>query len=160
MGIEQVRRFLTEKNCAIEVIEFDRSTATVDEAAAAFGVEPGRIAKTLALRLKDGSVAIVVTAGTARLDNKKARASLGGKVQMLGLDEVEAVTGHPVGGVCPFALKKPFPVYLDITLKPYTEVFPAAGAANAALRIAPETMRNLVDGRWADLCRQPTEISS
>lgn len=153
MGIEQVRRHLAARGSDIRIVERAVSTATVAEAAAAFAVEPGRIAKTLALRLKNGTVAIVVTAGDARLDNKKARAFFGGKVQMLGLDEVEAVTGHPVGGVCPFGLKEPFPIYLDETLKAYDDVIPAAGATNAAIRIAPETMRALTDARWADLCQ-------
>ena len=155
MGIEQVRRYLAEKNSGIEVIELNRSTATVAEAAAAFDVEPGRIAKTLALRLKDGTVAIVVAAGDARLDNKKCRSFFGGKIQMLGLADVEAVTGHPVGGVCPFALKEPFPIYLDETLKAHDTVYPAAGGPNAAVRIAPRTLHDLVGAVWADLCRPP-----
>lgn len=155
MGIEQVRQFLAMRGSAIEVMELDRSTATVADAAAAFGVAPGRIAKTLALRLANGSVAIVVTAGDMRLDNKKCRQYFGGKAQMLGLDEVEAVTGHPVGGVCPFGLREPFPVYLDVSLRAYETVYPAAGSTNAAVCVTPDVLRVLVGGIWTDVCRAP-----
>lgn len=151
MGVQQVRQFLIDKACDAVVME--QSTATVADAAATFGVAPGRIAKTLALRLADGSVAIVVAAGDARLDNKKCRHFFNGKVQMLGLDEVETVTGHPVGGVCPFGLKENFPIYLDQTLQGYDTVYPAAGAPNAAVCMAPQALRDLVGGVWADLCR-------
>lgn len=155
MGIEQVRQFLAMRGSAIDVMEMKCSTATVNDAAAAFGVTPGQIAKTLALRQADGSVAIVVAAGDVRLDNKKCRHYFGGKIQMLGLDEVETVTGHPVGGVCPFGLREPFPIYLDLSLQGYATVYPAAGATNAAVCIAPDILRTLVGGIWADLCRAP-----
>ncbi|MGB8602880.1 MAG: YbaK/EbsC family protein, partial [Rhizomicrobium sp.] len=140
MGVEQVRQFLTERGSDVQVMVLECSTATVADAAAAFGVTPGRIAKTLALRLADGRVVIVVAAGDARLDNKKCRHFFTGKVQMLGLDEVEAVTGHPVGGVCPFGLKEDFPIYLDQTLQGYDTVYPAAGATNAAVCMAPQVL--------------------
>ncbi|MFG3756446.1 YbaK/EbsC family protein, partial [Klebsiella pneumoniae] len=108
--------------------------ATVALAAEAFGVTPERIAKTLSLRVGD-QVLLVVTCGTARLDNKKARAVFGGKVRMLGAEEVVAATGHPVGGVCPFGLPTPLPVYCDVSLRAFDEVVPAAGSTNSAVRI-------------------------
>lgn len=99
------------------------SSATVDLAAKAHGVEPGQIAKTLSFQLKD-KIFLVVARGDARMDNKKAKATFGGKVKMLGLDEVETLTGHPVGGVCPFGLAQPLPVYCDVSLKEYDVVIP------------------------------------
>ena len=97
---------------------------------------PAQIAKTLSLRVGDRAL-LVVTSGVARLDNKKARAVFGGKPRMLGADEVVAVTGHPVGGVCPFGLATPIPVYCDQSLLAFDEVMPAAGSIHAALRIEP-----------------------
>jgi prolyl-tRNA editing enzyme YbaK/EbsC (Cys-tRNA(Pro) deacylase) len=94
-----------------------------------------------------------VTCGTARLDNKKARAVFGGKVRMLDVSEVEAVTGHPVGGVCPFGLATPLPVYCDVSLRAFEEVVPAAGSTHAALRIAPVRMAEIVGAEWVDVCQ-------
>lgn len=106
MSIESVRAFFAEKAPDIAVIESTTSSATVTLAAEAYGVEPARIAKTLSLRIGE-RVVLVVTAGTARMDNKKMKAAFGGKPKMLGLDEVAEITGHEVGGVCPFGLKSP-----------------------------------------------------
>ncbi len=112
MSIESVRAFFAEKAPDIAVIESSVSSATVALAAQAYGVEPGRIAKTLALRVGE-RVVLIVASGTSRMDNKKVKAQFGGKPKMLGLDEVAAITGHEVGGVCPFGLKTPLPVYCD-----------------------------------------------
>jgi prolyl-tRNA editing enzyme YbaK/EbsC (Cys-tRNA(Pro) deacylase) len=120
-------------------------------AAAGLGVEPAQIAKTLALRVGERTL-VVVTGGLARLDNKKARAVFGGKPRMLGPDEVVAATGHPVGGVCPFGLATPLPVYCDVSLKAFGEALPAAGAVNAAVRIAPVRMAEIVGATWVDVC--------
>ena len=103
MSIESVRAFFAEKAPDITVIESPMSSATVTLAAEAFGVEPDRIAKTLSLRVGE-RVLLIVASGLSRLDNKKAKAALGGKPKMLGLDEVAEITGHAVGGVCPFGL--------------------------------------------------------
>ena len=108
MSLASVRAFFAEKAPDIAVIELEASTATVAEAAEGHGVAPAQIAKTLSIRVGD-HVALVVTRGDARLDNRKAKAVFGGKVRMLDLGEVEAVTGHPVGGVCPFGLPRPCP---------------------------------------------------
>lgn len=150
MSIQSVRTFLSQHAPEIEIMEAQTSSATVALAAEAFGVEPAQIAKTLSLRVGD-QVLLVVTKGTARLDNKKARAAFGGKVKMLGLDEVEALTGHPVGGVCPFGLAEPLPVYCDVSLKAFPEVVPAAGSINSALRITPERLAEITQAEWVDV---------
>jgi prolyl-tRNA editing enzyme YbaK/EbsC (Cys-tRNA(Pro) deacylase) len=120
-------------------------------AAEAYGVEPGRIAKTLSLRI-GGRVVLVVASGTARLDNKKLKAQFGGKPKMLGLDEVADITGHEVGGVCPFGLKAPLPVYCDVSLRAFDVVVPAAGSTHSAVRIAPARMAELTGAEWVDVC--------
>ena len=151
MSLESVRAFFAEKAPDIAVIELENSTATVALAAAQHGVEPARIAKTLSLKVAE-RLFLVVTRGDARLDNRKAKAAFGGKVKMLNADEVEAATGHPVGGVSPFGLASPLPVYCDISLKAFDEVLPAAGSTHSAVRIAPERMADLVGAAWVDVC--------
>ena len=151
MTVESVRAFLTMHAPDVEILETDGSTATVDLAAKGHGVEPAQIAKTLSLRIKDRTL-LVVTSGTARLNNRKMKDALGGKPRMLSSDEVVAMTGHPVGGVCPFGLATSLPVYCDVSLKAFDEVVPAAGSANSALRINPERMAQLVKGEWVDVC--------
>ena len=152
MSVESVRRFLAEKAPDISIIELPDSTATVTLAARGHGVEPAQIAKTLSLRVGERNL-LVVTRGDARLDNRKAKATFGGKVRMLGADEVVAVTGHPVGGVCPFGLATPLPVYCDVSLKAFDEVVPAAGSTHSALRISPTRMAELVQAQWVDVCQ-------
>ncbi|QFU16708.1 YbaK/EbsC family protein [Microvirga thermotolerans] len=154
MSLESVRDFLARKAPEIRIIEKPTSTATVAQAAEAHGVEPGRIAKTLSLRV-GGRSFLVVTRGDARLDNRKIKAVFGGKASMLGAEEVEALTGHPVGGVCPFGLANPLPVYCDVSLKAFDEVVPAAGDIHAAVRIAPQRMAELVEADWVDVCQEP-----
>jgi prolyl-tRNA editing enzyme YbaK/EbsC (Cys-tRNA(Pro) deacylase) len=153
MTIESVRAFLAAHAPDIQILETDASTATVEMAAAGHGVAPAQIAKTLSLRIKDRTV-LVVTSGTARLNNRKIKDMLGGKPRMLGPDEVVALTGHPVGGVCPFGLATPLPVYCDVSLKSFDEVLPAAGSTNSALRIAPQRLAELALAQWVDVCDQ------
>jgi prolyl-tRNA editing enzyme YbaK/EbsC (Cys-tRNA(Pro) deacylase) len=98
-------------------------------------------------------VILVVTKGTARLDNKKAKTVFGGKPRMLDLNEVVAITGHPVGGVCPFGLAQPLKVYCDISLKDFDEVVPAAGSIHSAVKIAPQRMAELTQAEWVDVCQ-------
>ena len=133
------------------MIESPLSSATVALAAEAYGVEPGRIAKTLSLRIGE-RVVLIVTSGTSRMDNKKVKARFGGKPKMLGLEEVAQITGHEVGGVCPFGLKTPLPVYCDISLKAFDVIVPAAGSTHSAVRIAPVRMAELVKAEWVDVC--------
>jgi len=138
------------------VVELETSTATVALAAAAHGVEPGRIAKTLSLRVGD-DVILLVTSGDVRLDNQKYKATFRAKPSMLGADDVERETGHPVGGVCPFGLARPLPVYLDVSLKAYDEVLPAAGSVNSAVRISVELLEQVTQGQWVDVCQGATD---
>ena len=151
MSLDSVRAFFAENAPDITVIESSVSSATVTLAAEAYGVEPGRIAKTLCLRIGE-RVVLVVAAGTSRMDNKKLKAQFGGKPKMLGLDEVAEITGHEVGGVCPFGLKTPLPVYCDVSLKAFDEVVPAAGSTHSAVRIAPSRLAELVNAEWVDVC--------
>ncbi len=152
MSIESVRAFLAEKAPDVVVIELDTPTSTVELAAAGHGVSPAEIAKTLSLRV-GARVFLVVMRGDARLDNKKAKTTFGGKVSMLGPEEVEAVTGHPVGGVCPFGLRTPLPIYCDVSLKAFAEVVPAAGSITSAVRIAPQRIADLTGAEWVDVAK-------
>ena len=151
MSLESVRAFFAEKAPDIAVIESPISSATVALAAEAYGVEPGRIAKTLCLRVGD-RVVLIVTSGTSRIDNKKVKALFGGKPKMLGLAEVAEITGHEVGGVCPFGLKVPLPVYCDVSLRAFDQVVPAAGSTHSAVRIAPSRIAELTSAEWVDVC--------
>ena len=151
MTVDSVRAFLAQRAPDIAIIELEASTATVELAARGHGVTPAQIAKTLSLRIRDRTL-LVVASGTARLNNRKIKDVLGGKPRMLSADEVVAATGHPVGGVCPFGLATPLPVYCDVSLKAFAEVVPAAGSTNSALRIAPARLAELVDAQWVDVC--------
>lgn len=152
MAHEDVLNWLAAHAPDVPVIVPGASTATVAEAAAALGVEPGRIAKTLALRV-NGAVLLLVTRGDARLDNQKCRAALGGKPRMLDAEETLALTGHAVGGVCPFGLATALPVWLDVSLRDYASVFPAAGSRESSVEIAPDRLAALVSCGWVDACK-------
>lgn len=151
MSRESVIEDLARKAPDISIITHEISTATVMDAALAHGCEPGQIAKTLSLRLGD-EVVLVVARGDARLSNQKAKAAFGAKPRMLGGEEVEAITGHPVGGVTPFGLANELQVYCDVSLKAFDEVIPAAGCRNSSLRIAPDRLAALVNASWVDVC--------
>lgn len=151
MSAESVRAFFAAHAPDVAIIDQGLSTATVAEAAEALGVVPARIAKTLSLRAGE-HVALVVTRGDARLNNGKAKAALGAKPRMLALDEVEALTGHPVGGVCPFGLATSLPVYCDVSLRDFETVFPAAGSRTSSVELTPERLAILTSARWIDIC--------
>ncbi len=152
MSLQSVRTFFAEHAPDIDVVELDASTATVALAAQALGVTDGQIAKTLTLRVGE-DVIVLVTRGDARLDNRKYKQQFGAKARMLDAADVERETGHPVGGVCPFGLSRPLRVYCDTSLRAFAEVFPAGGAPNAAVRIAPERMAVLVGAEWVDVAQ-------
>lgn len=154
MTIESVRAFFAERAPDIEVMVTPGSSATVQLAAEAFGVEPARIAKTLSLRLGE-RVVLLVARGDARLDNKKTKTAFGFKPRMLAAEEVAEITGHPVGGVCPFGLAQPLQVYCDVSLKAFDEVLPAAGSTQSMVRIAPDRMVALTGAEWVDVCQDP-----
>ena len=152
MSLESVRAFFAQHQLNLPILETEALTPTVESAALAHGVEPGRIAKTLAFRLGDGLVVLLVAAGHARIDNAKFK-QVFGKGKMLPTEEVLALTGHPVGGVCPFGLAQDLPVFLDQSLQAFDEVLPAAGSVNSAVRISPALMAQVTGGVWVDACR-------
>src|SRR3954469_14288040 len=156
MSAETVRAWLAENAPDLCYIEGGDSTDTVEPAAKALGVEPGRIAKTLAVRARD-HLFLLVARGNARLDNRKCKDALGARPRMLGPEETLAATGHPVGGVCPFALVRPLPIYLDESLKAFDVVYPAGGSLNTSVEVPTERLYELVGERWVDLCRLPEE---
>lgn len=156
MSEESVRAFFAAAAPDVAIIDQGVSTATVIEAAEALGVEPARIAKTLSLRLGE-DVALVVARGDARLNNGKAKAALGAKPRMLGAHEVEELTGHPVGGVCPFGLASPLPIYCDVSLQAFETVFPAAGSRTTSVELEPARLAELTGARWIDICTLPEE---
>jgi prolyl-tRNA editing enzyme YbaK/EbsC (Cys-tRNA(Pro) deacylase) len=156
MSAESVRAWLQAHAPELPIIETDESTATVELAAKALGVEPAQIAKSLAVRAGDRTF-LLVTRGDARLNNQKTKQEFGARPRMLGAEETLALTGHPVGGVCPFGLATPLPIYLDVSLKPFDTIYPAGGSLNTSVRTTPERLFELVAERWVDLCRLPEE---
>lgn len=153
MSLESVRADLEVRAPDLPIIEVEHSTATVAEAAQALGVAPARIAKTLAVRA--GETFLLVTRGDARLDNRKTKDRFGTRPRMLDAEETLALTGHPVGGVCPFGLATELPVYLDVSLKQFDIVYPAAGSLTSSVEVSPERLADLVSSGWVDLCTLP-----
>jgi prolyl-tRNA editing enzyme YbaK/EbsC (Cys-tRNA(Pro) deacylase) len=158
MSARSVREWLAANAPDLKLIEVSDSTATVETAAKALGVEPGRIATTRAVRAGE-HLFLLGTRGDARLDNRKCKDEFGARPRMLGAEETLEVTGHPVGGVCPFGLKSAIPVYLDVSLKAFDTVYPAGGSLNTSVEVATERLFDLVAERWVDLCRLPEEAS-
>jgi len=151
MSYERVKKFFYEHNIPNEIILLEESSATVELAAKALGREPGEIAKSLALRLKDGRTIILVVCGTARIDNRKYKDTFQCKAQMLSFEDTLEATGHPVGGVCPFALPEEIEIYLDESLKRYSAVYPAAGTGNSAVRFTISELAQDTNGTWVDV---------
>ena len=156
MSLESVRAWLAEHAPDLPLIEVEESTATVATAAQALGVEPGRIAKTLAVRA-GAETFLLCTRGDSRLDNRKCKDAFGARPRMLGPDETFELTGHPVGGVCPFGLETALPVYLDVSLNAFDIVYPAGGSLNTSVKVSPDRLFGLVGERWVDLCRLPED---
>jgi prolyl-tRNA editing enzyme YbaK/EbsC (Cys-tRNA(Pro) deacylase) len=154
MSHESAVAWLAQHAPDVRLIDQAQSTATVAEAAATLGVEPGRIAKTLAFRVGDAPY-LLVTRGDARLDNAQCKAELGGRPRMLDPDETLALTGHAVGGVCPFGLATPLPILADRSLLTYPTVFPAAGSRTSSVELEPQRMAQLVGARWTQICKLP-----
>ncbi|RST30786.1 YbaK/EbsC family protein [Sphingomonas ginkgonis] len=138
----------------LRIIGGHASTATVDDAAAALGIEPARVAKSLAVRAGE-RVLLLVTRGDARLDNRKFKDICGTRPRMLDPEETHAVTGHPVGGVCPFALASALEILCDVSLRRFATVFPAAGSRTSSVEVAPERLAEIAGARWVDVCRLP-----
>lgn len=153
MSIEAVRAHLADHGLDERIRTFEVSSATVDLAAQALGVIPARIAKTLSFLTKDGCL-IIVAAGDARIDNGKFKHLFGEKARMLPHEMVEELTGHPVGGVCPFAVKEGARIYLDESMKRFDTVFPAAGTAQSAVEMSCDELEKASCALgWVDLCK-------
>ena len=159
MSAQSVRAWIAQNAPDLPIIEVEGTTATVNTAAEALNVSPGRIAKTLAVRAGD-HLFLLVARGDARLDNRKCKDEFGARPRMLGADETLELTGHPVGGVCPFGLKNPLPVYLDVSLRAFDTVYPAGGSLNTSVEIPTERLFKLVAERWVDLCRLPEAVGA
>ncbi len=155
MAIDQVKAYFKTFGMEGRILEFDVSSATVELAAQALNCEPCRIAKSLSF-LVDGAAVLVVAAGDARVDNAKFKARFHLKAKMLSPAETEAMIGHAVGGVCPFAVNDGVKVHLDASLNRFETVFPACGSSNSAIELTlPELERYSNCTEWVDVCKLP-----
>lgn len=154
MGILEVRNYFKQHAIPEEIREFEVSSATVELAARALGVAEQLIAKTLSFDL-DGKAILIVTAGDARVDNRKYKDIFHCKAKMLSSGEALEATGHPIGGVCPFALKTPVKVYLDVSLQRFDIIYPAAGSPASCVVITPARLQALAGAEWIDVCKVP-----
>ena len=153
MSIDRVKAYFRELGIEDKVQELAESSATVELAAQALGVEPGRIAKTLSFMV-DGSPILIVAAGDVKIDNAKYKKFFGAKAKMLTPDEAVTLIGHAVGGVCPFAVNEGVTVYLDESLKKFVTVFPACGSSNSAIELTMEELeRYSLYREWVDVCK-------
>ncbi len=153
MAVEKVKEFFGKLGMEDRIQEFDVSSATVELAAEALHCEPCRIAKTLSFTV-DGNPILIVAAGDTKIDNPKYKAQFGTKAKMLAPDEVQAMIGHAVGGVCPFAVNDGVTVYLDESLKRFQTVFPACGSSNSAIELTIEELEIFSDYKaWIDVCK-------
>ncbi len=153
MAIEKVIEYFSSLGCADKVKQFDVSSATVELAAQALGCEGARIAKTLSF-LVDGSAVLIVTAGDMRIDNPKFKAFFRSKAKMLSPGQVDALVGHSIGGVCPFCVNEGCRVYLDVSLKRFDIVYPAAGNARSAIELTPDELERYSGAlEWIDVCK-------
>lgn len=153
MSLEKAKKYLEKKGYLDRVIEPEVSTATVELAAAAIGVEPGRICKSLSFLLDDRAI-LVLAEGMARVDNRKYKDTFGKKAKMIPREMVEQYIGHEAGGVCPFGVNEEVEIYLDESLRQWDEVYPAAGNAHSAVRLRLEELEELVSAKgWVDVCK-------
>lgn len=152
MSIEAVKAYFRPLGREQDIQEFPVSSATVELAAQALSTEPARIAKTLSFQDGEGCL-LVVTAGDTKIDNQKFKACFGFKAKMLTPDQALAMTGHAVGGVCPFALPAGVRVVLDQSMRRFPTVFPACGSSNSAIELTCEELERYSGGTWADVCK-------
>lgn len=154
MSIQRVRAYFERLGVADRIQEFDVSSATVELAAVAVGVEGARIAKSLSFKVEDDPI-IVVAAGDAKVDNGRYKAQFHTKAKMLTHEEAHDLIGHDVGGVCPFALPEGVKVYLDVSLKRFETVFPAAGSNNSAIELTCGELERYASNfvEWVDVCK-------
>ncbi len=155
MSIEKGRAYFRTLGIEDKVQEFEVSSATVELAALALGVQGERIAKTLSFKNGEGAI-LIVTAGDARIDNRKFKDKYGMKATMLPHEDVERLIGHAVGGVCPFGRNEGIPVYIDESVKRFSTVFPAVGSANSAIELTPDELFEYSKAlEWVDVCKLP-----
>ena len=163
MSIEKVRAYFQPLGIADRIQEFSVSSATVELAAVAVGVEGARIAKSLSFKVEETPI-IVVVAGDAKVDNSRYKAQFHTKAKMLTHEEAHDLIGHDVGGVCPFALPENVKVYLDVSLKRFGTVYPAAGSDNSAIELTCEELEKYASNfaGWVDVCKawRPEEQGS
>lgn len=153
MSLEAVKDFFAKHDMDHRIMVLDSSTATVEEAANAHGVDPDQIGKTLSFKLDEQPILIVV-AGKSKIDNKKYKQYFSKKAKMLNPDEALEETGHAIGGVCPFGLKKAIDVYLDVSLKQHLEIIPAAGDQYSSIRLTIQELEKYSNYRnWIDVCK-------
>lgn len=151
MTVESVKKQIIDEDLNLLVIELETSTATVELAANALGVEPARIAKTMALKLKDRDI-LILAKGDVKIDNKKFKDYFHQKPKFISAEDLDEATGHPVGGVCPFGLNKKLDIYLDESLQVFDYVFPAAGGPNTCIKIDVDYLAQVTNGQWIDVC--------
>lgn len=153
MSIEKVRAYFAQFDMDQRILEFPVSSATVELAAQALNCEPCRIIKTLSFNV-NGTPILIAAAGDAKVDNAKYKARFGAKAKMLSRDDAAMLIGHAVGGVCPFAVNEGVQVYLDISMKRFETVFPAAGSSNSAIELTiPELETYSGFSNWVDVCK-------
>ncbi len=153
MSLEKAKAYLKEFGLDHEVMEFDVSSATVGEAAMAIGCEEREIAKTLSFLVSERPILIVVS-GDAKIDNGKYKAEFHAKAKMIPFESVEPMTGHAVGGVCPFGVNDGVTIYLDDSLKRLETVYPACGSSNSAIRLTPMDLERITKyEKWIDVCK-------
>ena len=151
MSLESVKNYFKENNLPLEVTETKEITDTVANAAKAFGIEEDEIAKTMGFQLKNGEAILILTKGTAKIDNQKFKGFFHEKAVMI--KDIIKVTSHEPGGLCPFGLKKPLKIYLDKTLKEFNIVYPAGGTPHSAVKISVELLEKITNGEWIDICK-------
>ena len=157
MGIEKVREHLNKWGKDSAIIEYDTTFVSAEQAAPIIGCEPERIAKTIAFKNGGGAILLVV-AGDARTDNGKFKRAFGFRPTMLTPAETVELTGHPVGGICPYGLSNAIPVFLDISLKRFGSVFPGCGSINSAIELTCEELEQYSGSeKWVDVCKNWNE---
>jgi prolyl-tRNA editing enzyme YbaK/EbsC (Cys-tRNA(Pro) deacylase) len=153
MSLQSVKQYLEQFNRQQDILLFDSSSATVTEAANVLNVIPARIAKTLSFQTVSQPI-LVVAAGDTKIDNAKFKQQFQVKAKMLEVSSVIEQTGHPVGGVCPFGLANDLPVFLDVSLKRFTTIFPACGSANSAIELTCQELEQYSKAKaWVDVCK-------
>lgn len=152
MSFENVKKYFEEIEMNSKIIELKDSSATVEQAANALGCKPEHIAKTMSFKTKEGPI-LIVCAGDAKIDNKKYKSVFGQKAKMIPANEVEELIGHLPGGVCPFAIKENVKVYLDVSLKRFEKVYPAAGNGHSAIELTIKELETISKAdSWVDVC--------